>query len=374
MSLLSTDNYTEAIPSQLEIFETPPYQLGVESTTFEECRPTSQVTAYNPIEFNLSGQNGMEYLDLRRTKLFVKLRVKHANGDNIGIDSSVGPVNGLFFALFSQVDCYLQGMLISSSNTNYSHKCMMKTLLENGQDCKASQLTSILFYKDRSSHMDSFTTNSGIYERKKFIENSKTLTLEGRIFHDLFEIDRYLLNMTELKLKLYRNKPSFCLMSDDENPEFDIVIEDIVCKVKVNPAIIFAHSETLKTTNAKYPYTKTVMKHITLIKGSTNAVLENIFQDVKPKRVIIGMTSTDALNGSFKLNPYNFKNYDVQQITMYCEGVPVDGIPLKLDFNDDRGTENVAAYVKMFEYGGKWTMDAGNDISRTDFNQGYALF
>lgn len=372
MSFVSSESFTEALPSELEIFELPPYQIGVESMSYEECRPTSQVTAYNPIEFNLSGQNGMDYLDLRRTKLYVKLRIKHANGDNIAIDSSVGPVNGLFFALFSQIDCYLQGMLISSSNTNYPYKCMMKTLLENGQDCKASQLTSTLFYKDRSGHLDSLTTNSGLYERKKFIENSKTVTLEGRIFHDIFDIDRYLLNMTELKLKLYRSKPAFCLMSSDENPDFDVIIEDIavkVCKVKV-----IAHSETLKTTSAKYPYPKTTMKHITLMKGSTNIVLENIFQDVKPRRIIMGMTSSDAFNGVYNLSPWNFKNYDLQQVTMYCDGIPVGGIPLKLNFNENRGSENVAAYVKMFEYSDKWTKDAGNDISRTDFNNGYALF
>ncbi|CAC5370495.1 unnamed protein product [Mytilus coruscus] len=320
--LTSQNNLTEAIPSQLEVFEIPPYQLGVESISFEECRPTSQVTAYNPIEFNLCAQKGLEYIDLGRSKLYVKLRVKHSNGDNIVIDSKVAPVNGFFYTLFSQVDCYLQASLVSSSNTNYSYKCMMKTLLDYGQDAKASQLTSALFYKDRSGHMDSFDTNTGIYERKK----------------------------TD------RSRRSFCLMSSEHDADYDVVIEDIVvkvCKIKVNPAIISAHSEALKSTNAKYPYTKTVMKHITLMMGSTNAVLESVFQDVKPKRIIMGLTSTNAVNGDYQLNPWNFQHFDLQQITLYCDGVPVDGIPLKLQFNEDRGATNVAAYVKMFENCGK---------------------
>ncbi|CAC5387024.1 unnamed protein product [Mytilus coruscus] len=275
------------------------------------------------------------------------------------------------------VDCYLQGSLISSSNTNYSYKCMMKTLLDYGQDAKASQLTSALFYKDRSGHMDFFDTNTGLYERKKLIGNSKSLDMEGMLFHDLFEMDRYLLNMVDVKLKLFRSKPSFCLVSREDDADYDVVIEDIVvkvCKIKVNPAIIFAHSEALKSTNAKYPYTKTVMKHITLMIGSTNAVLENIFQDVKPKRIIMGLTSTNAVNGDYQLNPWNFQHFDLQQITLYCDGVPVDGIPLKLQFNEDRGATNVAAYVKMFENCGKWGGDAGNEITRSDFNNGYALF
>ena len=335
------------------------------------------MSAYNPIEFILSGQNGTEYLDLKRSRLYVKLRVKHANGDNIAVDSTTGPVNGLFFALFSQLDCYLQGILVSSSNTNYPYKCMMKSLLNYGQDAKTTQLTSTLFYKDHSGHMDSLTSNTGLYERKKFIGNSKYLDMEGPLFHDLFEMDRYLLNVVDVKLKLYRSKPSFCLMSDDANADFDIVIEDIavkVCKVKVNPAIIYSHSQALKSKPAMYPYTKTTVKHITLMSGSTNVVLENIFQDVKPTRIIVGMTSTNAVNGDYKLNPWNFQHYDLQQLTMYCDGIPVNGVPLKLDFNEDKGATNVAAYVKLFEHGGTLTTDAGNDITRSDFNNGYALF
>ena len=105
------------------------------------------------------------------------------------------------------------------------------------------------------------------------------------------------------------------------------------------------------------------MKHITL----------NIFQDVKPKRLILGMTSSNAVNGDYQLNPWNFQHYDLQQITLFCDWIPVDGIPLKLDFNEDRGTSNIAAYVKMFEHTGKWENDSGNEIARTDFNSGYFL-
>ena len=349
----------------------------MESISYEECRPTSQVSGYNPIEFNLCGANGLEYIDLKRSKLYVKLRVKHSNGDNIAVDSSVGPVNGFFYALFSQVDCYLQGSLVTSSNTNYAYKCMMKMLLGFGQDAKASQLTSALMFKDRSGHMDDVTTNTGHYERKKYIGNSKALDLEGPLFHDLFEMDRYLLNMVDVKLKLYRNRPSFCLMTNEMDPDYDIHIEDIVvkvCKIRVNPAIIYAHSQALKTTAAKYPFTKTIMKHITLMSGSTNTIIENVFQDTRPKRLVIGFTATGAVNGDYQLNPWNFKHYDLQQLTLFCDGIPVDGIPLKLDFNEDRGSTNVAAYVKMFEYDGKWGSDAGNEITRNDFNNGYALF
>ncbi|CAG2234830.1 unnamed protein product [Mytilus edulis] len=365
-----------AQPSELQIFEIPPYQVGVESITYEECRPVSQITAYNPIEFDLCANNGMDYIDLKRSKLYVKLKVKKANGEDLQDGDTVGPVNLFLQSLWSQLDVYIQGQMVTSSNTYYPYKCMMKTLLQYGQDAKSTQLSSSLYLKDRYGHMDEISTNTGLYERRKFISNSKTLEMEGPIFSDIFEMDRYLLNMLSLKLKLYRNDPSFCLMSGEIDTNYHISLEDVViklCKIRPNPAIIVAHSEALKTTNAKYPFTKTMMKNFTIMQGSTSLIVENVFQDVKPKSIVLGLVSSTAMSGAYTKNPFNFMNYDLKQVTLFCDGIPVDGIPLKLDFNENSGATNVSPYVKMFETRGKWMLDTGNEITRAEFNNGYTL-
>ncbi|CAC5392217.1 unnamed protein product [Mytilus coruscus] len=207
MSLLTRESFTEAQPSELELFQLPPYQLGVESISYEEIRPTLQVTGYNPITFSLSGSNGMEYLDLKRSKLYVKLRVKHANGDSLTPDNTVIPVNKLLFNIIFSIGLLSSRNTVSSSNTCYPYKNYLKSLLCYGQDAKPTQLTSMLFYKDRSGHMDSLATNTGAYERSKFISASKSMDLQGPLFHELFQMDRYLLNMTDVCLKLFRNNP-----------------------------------------------------------------------------------------------------------------------------------------------------------------------
>ncbi|CAG2205103.1 unnamed protein product [Mytilus edulis] len=111
-----------AQPSELQIFEIPPYQVGVESITYEECRPVSQITAYNPIEFDLCANNGMDYIDLKRSKLYVKLKVKKANGEDLQDGDTVGPVNLFLQSLWSQLDVYIQGQMVTSSNTYYPYK------------------------------------------------------------------------------------------------------------------------------------------------------------------------------------------------------------------------------------------------------------
>ena len=91
-----------------------------------------------------------------------------------------------------------------------------------------------------------------------FCDPSLLRHLNSPIFHDLFSMSRYLINQVDVKLKLYRNSPAFCLCSGDASPDYRIEIHDIYMlakRIRVNPAVIFGHSEILKTTNAKYPFT-----------------------------------------------------------------------------------------------------------------------
>ena len=71
-------------------------------------------------------------------------------------------------------------------------------------------------------------------------------------------------------------------MSDDVDSDHDISIEDIVIKVcKINN---FCPLEM--TDEREYKRS-----------------LENIFQDVKPKRIVMGMISSNALNGDYQSGP-----------------------------------------------------------------------
>lgn len=71
MSILSTNGFREAMPSQLSLFDIPPTQTAVENIYFQDVRPVSQIAGNSPIEFLLSAQNGMDYIDLKRSRLYL---------------------------------------------------------------------------------------------------------------------------------------------------------------------------------------------------------------------------------------------------------------------------------------------------------------
>lgn len=263
MYILSHETFREPMPSQLSLFDVPPTQTAVENIYFQDVRPISQITDSSPIEFQLSAQNGMDYIDLKRSRIYVKLKVM--NGDSaLGEEDIVGPVNLLLSSLFSQVDVSMQNKPVNSSGAHYPYLSMLNTLISYGSDAKSSQLTSQLWERDYPGEFDDVNAksgkNSGLLKRAQFTKLSKTIDLEGPIMHELFQIDRYILNQVGISLKLYRTRPEIYLLSSAASGKnYSIKLEEVilrVCKCKINPAVILSHAKLLETNTAKYPFKK----------------------------------------------------------------------------------------------------------------------
>jgi hypothetical protein len=111
-------------------------------------RSTSQLTGNATIGFTIAAQTCLEYADLKRSKLYLKVRIKHADGSSLKATEYVGPVNLFMQSLFGQVDVTIQNKLVTSTTTHYPYKSMIQTLLSYGSDAKKSQLTSQLWLKD----------------------------------------------------------------------------------------------------------------------------------------------------------------------------------------------------------------------------------
>ena len=184
-----------------------------------------------------------------------------------------------------------------------------------------------------------------------------------------------MINQKDVKLKLYRSSPAFCLLSGEANPSYKIDNFDIYLlapKVKVNPPVIYGHSEMLKHTNAKYFYPKSETRIQSIPSGSTTFQWENMSQGQKPSKVVIGFVNSASTSGNYISNPFNSLNCNITFICLYADGMPVMGNPLKLDFN--HGAVIAKAFTNLFILTDKWNKDEGNVISREHFERGSTLF
>ena len=218
---------------------------------------------------------------------------------------------------------------------------MIETLLEFGEDAKSSQLTSQPYIKDKNDKVAIFDPsggNVGLYERAKYVAESKSLDMVGPIFHDLFQMSQMLTR-----------------------------------KIHCNPAVIFGHSEILKSENAKYPFMKKEMRVQSIPKDSSSFHWDNLFQGQKPTRIIVGFVDSQAVSGAYNKNPYNFENCDIQSICLYVDGLPIRN-PLKLNLSKTDGVSAINAFANLFFWNGTWNKDRGNSINRDDFASGTTLF
>ncbi|XP_046546744.1 uncharacterized protein F54H12.2-like [Haliotis rubra] len=188
------------------------------------------------------------------------------------------------------------------------------------------------------------------------------------VYEDIFDMNRLLPNDVDLTLKMFRSEPKFCLMSDVTDHEFKVQLLDAylqVCKVKVNPALILAHNTLFKKSNALYPYTKSEVKVTSIPTTQQTHTIDNVSNPVA-NRYVVGLVESSSLNGSYTVNPYNFKSFMLKKITLYIDGVSVPGQPAEAD--------DVASYVNMLDGMGLWKEDKGNAITRSEFLMGNALF
>jgi hypothetical protein len=78
---------------------------------------------------------------------------------------------------------------------------------------------------------------------------------------------------------------------------YEVVIEDIVlkaCKVQVNPAVIFAQAEILRDVNAKYFFTRTEMKLLTIPAGNMSFTYDNLFKGLRPNRLCVTLLQSHS--------------------------------------------------------------------------------
>lgn len=210
------------------------------------------------------------------------------------------------------------------------------------------------------------------------IADSKVIDLQGPIFHDLFNISRYLLNQVDTKVRLNMSPPSFFLNTGEASPPaYKIDILDIYIlarKIRVNPAVIYGHNEMLKHSNAKYVFCRSECRSQSIATGSTSFHWENLFQNKAPSRVVIGFVASKAVSGNYKANPFNFENCGIQNLGLFVDNLPVGGNVLKLNFDQTGGSTVMRAFTNLLTTMGKWQRDEGNGLSREAFVSGSTLF
>lgn len=377
-----------AISESMNLFTMPLIDIGVSKVRYIEYKPLNQLNQDVGLEFEIPN-NGNNYIDLRRTYLICKVRIKKDDGtelpESTGVDSigSFGPVNNFLHAMYSQVDIYLQKQLLTTSNSNYAYESFFNTLLKYDAEAMNTHLQSQLFYKDTGS-MDSaspISGNRGLTLRAMYSQKSNIFEVGGPIMSSVAWVNRYILQGVEIKIRLWPTAPAFHLMSSYSQPGYKTEIVDAslsVCMVTPSPQTLLAHQQIMekKKWTAVYPYLKSDVKKYSISKGHYCFSIDNVYLGSVPSRLILGMVSEQATVGSYTKNPYNFRHYFIKNLSVCVDGESVPQKALQMKFGDtDQSSSMIEAYLAL--YGRERFTDSGGEglsISRSDFANGFTLF
>lgn len=363
-----------AAKPELDLFSTPPTQAAIEEGFHTEHMPTTSLSEGSQIKFNVSGDSSY-YIDLNASYILLEVKITKADGSNIDNIGDVGPVNLLAHSLFQQIDVSLNDVVISNASNLYHYRALLETLLSYGDEAKKSQLSMSLYSKDTPGQMNDIgDNNTGLVARRSITGVSETIQLIFRPHSDMFVQKRFILNGVDLKLKLIRNNDNIVLMgAADSTFKLKIVNASFfVRKVKINSGIQLKHIEKLdkELVPAIYPIRRVDMKTFNISTGSLSWNEENLFQGVLPKRIVIGIVKSQAFEGAYNLNPFNFEHQNLKYCGLVVDGKNVPQKPLVCDFGTHSTLRN---YFTLLESTGKVFNNGGLDINRTEYEKGYSL-
>ena len=365
------DNPEETHATKFDLFEPLPVETGILSREWREYRPVSQITPGASIEFNIS--NGVDYIDLMESRLYIKAKILKNDGLPYTAEDDVAvPVNFTLSSLFRQIDVSLQQQLITSSvGGNAPYKAAFDILLFGEKDPDDLFLQSQLFYKDTAGAMESVDytegVNKGLTARYAYTRRGREFELQGPLYVDVCQMNRYILNGVSINIKLHPSSDNFRLMAKES--KFHIEITDAmmkVCHIQPSPGVVMGHTEALEVGPTLYNYTQSDIKTYTIPSGSFQFSTENLFQSNIPSQVIVAMVDSAACAGNITLNGFNFQHFHCNFADFKVNGQSTPTQPFQPNFDADQ-------YITPF-----LSLSSGkkkrNIITRDDYQSGYTIF
>lgn len=121
---------------------------------------------------------------------------------------------------------------------------------------------------------------------------------------------------------------------------------------------------------ARYALRKAELKSEQISAGRMD-VDSTLFVETVPKRIIVCFVTTEAFNGSLGTSPFDFKHFDIRQITVSASGANYPNI--LYDLNWDASQYSRAFYDMHHNVGLAQSADS-NGISLAKYKNGWAIF
>jgi hypothetical protein len=380
--LAFTEN--DVVSHATDIFRPIAKEISMKDSNLIIIRPVS-MNQGGPYAFQIT-QRGAQYVQMNNIRLYMQAKVVASNDAVITDAEGVGVINLLGNSLFKTIEIEIGGKLIPElQNTHSNYKAYLETLLSYSHEARSSHLKASRWVIDDPDFDDvkyhathdntENTTNVGYRERRTYIKGSKVFDMMLPLHSDFLNCDRLLPPGVQMTVKLTRESDSFVMMTKDDAKTYKIVLSEMklfVPYITVAENIASHHMSQIQSKPCILPMKKTdiITHHIGA--GGVNVYLPNLFQNRMPKTLIVGMVATPSYNGKQTTNPYNFKHFGVNYVSIIRNGTMIPSEPYTPDWdaklymreyrsfcdNIGIGTDNLGIGITPEMYAGGCTLFA----------------
>lgn len=351
-----------------DVFRLPPTQISVDKDILHECHPVSTISDNQPIvfEFNTSYD---EFLILQESNLYLKLKMTLSKVDKSEVAEGdwgvVTPCNNLLHSLFSRVDISVNSQSLSMSPSNYAYRSYLEKFLGHAKSARKGYLSAALYREDADERKD--------YIKARGTDKKvSTIDLMDKLHLDLTFQDKALVGNLNVVITLFPNTVDFCFeLPNTHTLKMEIIDPTLLIhKAKVTPKLLEGHSHGWKRGSSKYTVTRTEVKHMSILNGTTDKQIDLIRGQI-PRRMFVMMVESTSFTGSTLKDPFKFDHFNINHLACYLDGVCHPYRPYEPNFTSRLYIKEFLALYQALNQNGT---DTYMQIDRDAYADGNAIF
>ncbi|KAH7675872.1 Protein F19G12.2 [Aphelenchoides avenae] len=283
--------------------------------------------------------------------------------------AKVASIQGIGATFIQNVKVKLNGREVFNSNSLYAYKAYLDTELTYSGEVKKSYLSCAGWYPDGKSQ----TSGSAVESRASLLSKGEPVQFLSRLYIDLFNQERYLINGVDIEIEVTPHKSNFSLINlgDADAKSYRLLVTSCKMYVKtlnVMDGLSVSITDKLQTTAARYPYRKAELKS-TFISAGTYEVNKMMFTDNLPSWAAVAFVAASSYMGDQKSSPFDFKPFGVREISLNANGENYPNIAYDLSWS---GNKFCRAFHDMHE--GSGLGSDSNGISMDKYASGWTVF
>lgn len=340
--------------SELTLFAVPSTQVAIDSTYEVEYRPSASLESSQVYEINVPPSEDLT--DLAATMVHLKVTISDSLNNPTKQATAAMIAKNFGNALFEQVDLFLNGVNLSQASNMYHYQSFLEDLLY--------QFPSEM---DQGNHSK---------KEPQFVVPDRTYDLYFRLHLPICQQDRLMINGVPMVFKFTRSSETFPVWAatDADKEVYRAKISNFalhVKRVKLFPDAMTGLLSTLQKVPAKYFVIRNEMKNFTIPKYVNTTTIDNLFNGIMPKRIILGFASEKSFSADPKTNPFVFNHHKITYLALNVDGNCIPSIPYQPDFEKNL---YMREYINLFRYTAQDEGIPQIEVTYNNYSTDYCLF